>query len=81
MMTAAALAKELREVPELERGELIGAALRDIYSEGGQTPARLVRRLEHPDIPEDVWRGMEDAEDGRPVDMETAFSEPPPRRE
>jgi hypothetical protein len=79
-MTATVLAQELREVPAPERGELIGAALQAIYPEGGRTLARLVRRLENPDIPEDVWRGIEDAEDGRLVDMETALSDAPPLR-
>ncbi|MBE2204322.1 MAG: hypothetical protein IAE94_08300 [Chthoniobacterales bacterium] len=79
-MTATTLEKELLEVPSPERGKVIGAALRAIYPEGGRTLARLIRRLENPDIPEDVWRGIEDAEDGRIVDMETALSEAPPRR-
>ena len=39
---------------------------------------RTMRRIENPDIPEDVWRGIEDAEDGRLVDMETALTEKPP---
>ena len=38
----------------------------------------LLRRLENPDIPEDVWHGIEDAEDGRLVDMETALTQKPP---
>jgi hypothetical protein len=39
---------------------------------------RLLRRLQNPDIPEDVWIGFEDIEDGRVVDMETALNETPP---
>ena len=39
---------------------------------------RAVRRLAHPDIPEEVWEGLEDMEDGRGVDMETALYETPP---
>ena len=35
---------------------------------------RLIRRMENPDIPEDVWRGIENTEDGRFVDMETALT-------
>ncbi len=79
-MTVATLANELRQVPAPERGEVIGAALRAIYPESGPSVARLMRRIENPDIPEDVWRGIEDAEEGRLVDMETALSEPPPCR-
>ncbi len=40
-----------------------------------------MRRIENPDIPEDVWRGIEDAEDDRLVDMEVALNERPPGRE
>lgn len=78
-MNAATLTEELRAVPAPERGEVIGAVLQAIYPDGGQVLARLIRRLENPDIPEDVWRGIEDAESGRLVDMETALSEPPPQ--
>jgi len=41
---------------------------------------RLMRRLENPDIPEDVWRGTEDAEEQRLVEMETALRDRPPER-
>lgn len=72
-MNATTLTDELRTVPAPERAKVIGTALQAIYPDGGQTLARLVRRLENPDIPEQVWRGIEDAEDGRLVDMETAL--------
>jgi hypothetical protein len=39
---------------------------------------RRLRRLMHPDVPDEVWEGFEDAEDGRFVDMETALHEEPP---
>jgi len=79
-MTATTLANELRTVPDPERGEVIGAALQAIYPKSGRVIARMLRRIENPDIPEDVWRGIEDAEAGRFVDMETAMTEPPPCR-
>jgi hypothetical protein len=79
-MTAATLESELRAVPDPVRGEVMGAALRAIYPASGKSIERLIRRMENPDIPEDVWRGIEDAEDGRLVDMETVMSEPPPCR-
>ena len=41
---------------------------------------RMIRQIENPDIPEDVWRGIEDAEAGRLVDMETAMTKSPPCR-
>jgi septation ring formation regulator EzrA len=43
-----------------------------------KTVERIMRRALNPDIPEDVWRGMEDAEDGRLTDMETALTTKPP---
>ena len=79
-MTATTLANELRTVPDPERGNVIGAALRSIYPQSGRVIERMIRRIENPDIPEDVWRGIEDAEAGRLVDMETAMTESPPCR-
>lgn len=38
---------------------------------------REKRRIENPDIPEDVWRGVKEAEDGRILDMETALTQKP----
>ncbi|MEI6072313.1 MAG: hypothetical protein WCS31_11010 [Verrucomicrobiae bacterium] len=79
-MTATMLAKELRTVPDPERGNVIGAALRAIYPQSGRMIERMIRRIENPDIPDDVWRGIEDAEAGRLVDMETAMTKAPPCR-
>jgi len=76
-MTATTLANELRAVPDPERGHVIGAALQSIYPQSGRVIERMIRRIENPDIPEDVWRGIEDAEAGRLVDMETAMTEAP----
>ena len=39
---------------------------------------RAVRRLAHPDIPEEVWAGFEDYEAGRLVEMDTVLREEPP---
>jgi hypothetical protein len=36
---------------------------------------RIMRRIENPDIPEDVWRGIEEAEDGRLMDLDEALTE------
>jgi len=77
-MTATMLAKELQAVPDPERGDMIGEALRAIYPQSGRAIERLIRRMENPDIPEQVWRGIEDAEEGQFVGMETAMTEAPP---
>ncbi len=34
-----------------------------------------MRRIENPDIPEDVWRGREEAEDGQLIDLDEALAE------
>jgi hypothetical protein len=54
------------------------ALLGDYLGEHKKPIERLLRRLENPDIPEDVWAGFEDIEDGRLVDMDTALNETPP---
>ena len=41
---------------------------------------RLLRRLENPDVPEDVWQGFEDCEDGRIVELDSALNETPSAR-
>jgi hypothetical protein len=54
--------------------EIAGDALGDHK----KSVQRLLRRLEHPEVPEDFWLGLEDSEDGRDIDMETALFEKPP---
>ena len=80
-MTATEIIRETQNLPKAEKlrvlHHLVGAM------NGGDAAqkkavARLLRRLENPDIPEDVWRGIEEAEDGRFVDMETALTQKPP---
>ena len=45
--------------------------------DGAQRKAidRLLRRFENPDVTEDVWRGIEEAEDGRLIDLDEALTE------
>jgi len=76
-VTADALTTELRAVPDSERGKILESALERLYPASAKAIARLIRRIENPDIPEAVWRGIEDAEDGRFVDMELALAERP----
>jgi hypothetical protein len=64
--------------PEPLRSEVLKRTLMALCLNSSKAIERLLRRLESPDIPEDVWRGIEDAEDGRCVDMETALHEKPP---
>ena len=72
---------ELREaveaLPRQERASVAKRILQTLCSDPNVVD-RLMRRIEHADVPEDVWRGIEDAEDGRLVDMETALYQQPP---
>ena len=77
-MSRAEIVSELESLPPSERAEIIKSALVNLCPHGGKVIERMIRRLENPDISEDVWRGMEDAEDGRFVDMEAAMTAKPP---
>ena len=75
-MSSAEIVKELESMP---RPELTSIAKKILHNLCGDDKAveRVMRRIENPDIPEDVWRGIEDAEDGRVVDMEIALHDRP----
>ena len=77
-MSAEQIIKEIKALTPGERAEVFKKTLPSVCPQGGKVIERLLRRLENPDIPEDVWRGIEDAEDGRLLDMETALNEKPP---
>ena len=78
-MSASEILKELESLPRPERTNVAKRVLETLCPEP-KTVERLMRRVENPDIPEDVWRGIEDAEDGRTVEMETALRDQPPAR-
>ena len=65
-------------MPGEKRHEALTVILSRLYPSGAKTIERMLRRVEHPDVPEDVWRGIEEAEDGRLVDMESALTQKPP---
>ena len=80
-MTATEIIRESEKLPKAQKLQVIHHWLESINGEDmarRKVIERLLRRLENPDIPEDVWRGIEDAEDGRLVDMETALTQKPP---
>lgn len=74
-MSKAEIVHELESLPPAERAEVIKGVLTNLWPESGKTVERLIRRLENPDIPEDVWRGIEEAEDGQLIDMDEALTE------
>jgi len=77
-VSAQEVIEQLESLPPGERAEVLKKTLVRHCPKNVKAIERLLRRLENPDIPEDVWRGIEDAEDGRLVDMETALTEKPP---
>jgi len=79
-MSEAEIFKELESLPRPERASVAKRILQALCPDG-KAVERIMRRIENPDVPPDVWRGIEDAEDGRLVDMETALREKPPWRE
>lgn len=78
-MSTAEIVKELETLPRTERADVAKRILKSLCNDE-KVVARIMQRVENPDIPEDVWRGIEDAEDARIVDMEIALHERPPHR-
>jgi hypothetical protein len=78
-MSTAEIFKELESLPRPERADVAKRILQGLCADR-KAVERVMRRIENPDVPEDVWRGIEDAEDGRMVGMETALREKPPWR-
>ena len=61
------------------------AVIRRLVEQFGQddrrykTTERLLRRLEHPEIAEEVWEGFEQCEDGQSIEMKDEHFVNPPR--
>lgn len=77
-MTAAILEQGLKALPEAERTRVISEALRELSPSTMKAIERRVRRLAHPEVPEDVWIGFEEAEDGQSIEMKDEHFEQPP---
>ena len=77
-MSATEVIAEIETLPTAERVAVVEETLRRLGL-SDKTIERRLRRLAHPEVPEDFWAGIEDVEDGRVVDMERVMSgEPPP---
>jgi hypothetical protein len=74
-MSAQEISKQLEALPESERVEVVKRALAGLCPQSSKAIERLCRRLENPDISEDVWRGIEEAEDGRLIELDEALTE------
>ena len=78
-MSTAEIFKELESLARTERAGVIKRILQGLCADS-KAVERIMRRVENPDVPADVWRGIEDVEDGRVVDMEAALHEKLPWR-
>jgi hypothetical protein len=77
-MSATEMIAELSAMPEVERHETVIAILDRLYPAGQKNIERLLRRMQHPEVPEDVWEGFEEAEDGKGIEMrDEHFINPP----
>jgi hypothetical protein len=74
-MSAQEISEQPETLPAAERVEVLRRVLASLCPQGGKAIERLCRRLENPDIPEEVWRGIEEAEDGRLIGMDEALTE------
>lgn len=77
-MSAAEVVKELETLPEAERANVARCALEILYPGSSNLIGRVMRRLEHPDIPQDFWEAAEEAEDGKAVEMRDEHFDNPP---
>ncbi|MEK7707371.1 MAG: hypothetical protein AAB380_05185 [Verrucomicrobiota bacterium] len=73
-MSAAEITKELAVLPRPERLSVARRALETLCTDT-KAVERIMRRIENSDVPEDVWRGIEEAEDGKLIDMDEALTE------
>jgi len=78
-MSTAEIVRELETLPRPERAGIARKILQGLCR-NDKIVERIMQRIENPDIPEDVWRGIEDAEDSRMVEMEMALHDKPPGR-
>jgi hypothetical protein len=77
-MSVAEVLAEIEALPETERVTVAKETLRHLNADDLKAVERALRRLAHPDVPEDVWDGFEDAEDGRFVDPALIIKEEAP---
>lgn len=73
-MSATEIVKALETLPRPERANVAKRALETLCGDS-KTVERIMRRIENPDIPDDVWRGIEEAEEGRLINLDEALTE------
>ncbi|MEO6787318.1 MAG: hypothetical protein ABI318_14390 [Chthoniobacteraceae bacterium] len=77
-MNAAQVLAEIAMLPRNEKLKVVGDTFRQLAPEDLKSAERLLRRIAYPDVPDEVWEGFEQCEDGRTVEMDVALSSPPP---
>ena len=80
-MSTAEVIAELSALPPAEQVQVVQQSLDRLDPTHLKLIERKLRRLLNPDVPDDVWEGYEDAEDGRFVDPELIFREDAPERQ
>lgn len=78
VMSAAQIIKELEALPEAERSNVARRVLETLYPGRAKVMDRIMRRLEHPDVPEDFWEAVEEVEDDKAIEMRNEHFERPP---
>ncbi len=68
--TVQQIAAQLHSLSASERQQVVAEALRQSTPDERKAVERLLRRLQHPDVPEDVWEGFEECEDGKAIEMQ-----------
>ena len=77
-MSTIEIVHELEILPDSKRTKTIKTVLQKLYPKSRKVIERLLRRIEHPEIPEDVWEGFEEAEDGKLIPMRDEHFDKPP---
>ncbi|MFH1066471.1 MAG: hypothetical protein V1746_01000 [bacterium] len=77
-MSTLEMAQELKAMPHPAREEALKAILQELYPSNVQAVSRILRRLQNPDIPEDFWEAIEEAKDGKVIEMKDEHFDQPP---
>ena len=77
-MSTTEMVHEIESLPENARSEAIKTLLKSLYPQSSKAIERLLRRIEHPEVPEDFWEGIEEIEDGKALEMKDEHFDTPP---
>jgi hypothetical protein len=80
-MSAAEILQQAQTLPPADKVKLVRRLVGSMEKELGehrQALTRLLRRLEHPEVPEDFWEAWEEEEDGLGIEIKDEhFARPP----